>query len=65
MAKKKKGVSEAPVQQNFVAKHARTFNKASVHRDRTKYKRKDKHRNKNDYGAFFMTRIVDKIISLC
>lgn len=24
---------------NFVAKHARTFNKAQVHRDRTKYKR--------------------------
>lgn len=24
---------------NFVAKHARTFNKAHVHRDRTKYHR--------------------------
>ncbi|BAV81242.1 hypothetical protein [Vibrio phage VCPH] len=26
---------------NFVAKHARSFNKASVHRDRTKYNRRD------------------------
>lgn len=65
MAKKKKGGNETPVQQNFVAKHARTFNKAQVHRDRTKYKRKDKHRKSNDYGAFFMTRIVDKILSVC
>ncbi|AXQ66714.1 hypothetical protein HOT95_gp089 [Vibrio phage vB_VpS_PG07] len=24
---------------NFVAKHARSFNKAAVHRDRTKYTR--------------------------
>ena len=24
---------------NFVAKHARTYNKAAIHRDRTKYNR--------------------------
>ena len=29
---------------NFVAKHARTFNKAKVFRDRTKYYRKEKHK---------------------
>lgn len=30
---------------NFVAKHARTFNKAQVHRDRTKYKRQKSSKN--------------------
>lgn len=34
-------------QQNFVAKHAREFNHAQVHRDRTKYIRKQKHPNKD------------------
>ena len=29
---------------NLVAKHAREFNRATVQRDRTKYKRKSKHR---------------------
>jgi hypothetical protein len=29
---------------NLVAKHARTFNKAAVFRDRTKYARKVKHK---------------------
>lgn len=29
---------------NLVAKHARTFNKATVQRDRTKYSRKTKHK---------------------
>jgi hypothetical protein len=34
-------------QQNFVAKHARTFNKAVVMRDRTKYTRTTKHKGKD------------------
>lgn len=46
MGKKKK----TPKQQNFVAKHSREFNHAQVHRDKTKYYRKDKHPGKD---AFF------------
>ena len=42
--KKLKKGEENPVQNNPVAKHARTFNKATVQRDRTKYKRKSKHK---------------------
>ena len=42
--KKLKKGEDNPVQNNPVAKHARTFNKATVQRDRTKYKRKDKHK---------------------
>lgn len=30
---------------NPVAKHCRTFNKATVQKDRTKYQRKTKHRH--------------------
>lgn len=36
-------------QQNLVAKHARTFNKAHVHRDRTKYHRPSKLAYKEDW----------------
>ena len=36
--------------QNLVAKHARTFNKSTVQRDRKNdYKRKEKHNNRNFY----------------
>jgi len=31
---------------NLVAKHARKFNRATVQRDRTKYKRKTKHKER-------------------
>lgn len=33
-------------QRNFVAKYARQFNKSTVQRDRTKYTRKVKHKNR-------------------
>ena len=33
-----------PKKRNFVAKHARKFTKGGPHRDRTKYIRKEKHR---------------------
>jgi hypothetical protein len=36
---------------NLVAKHAAEFNKATVHRDRTKYQRNEKHR-KSDAFSF-------------
>lgn len=43
MSKKKK--AKAPTTNNLVAKHAREFNKAQVHRDRKNdYKRNEKHR---------------------
>lgn len=57
MSKKQK--HESP--QNFVAKYAREFNKAQVHRDRTKYNKKRKHRNSTDYDAFFM---IDNSVSI-
>lgn len=31
---------------NIVAKHAHKFNKSLVHRDKTKYTRKEKHKGK-------------------
>lgn len=37
------------IQNNLVAKHARKFNKAAVHRDRKNdYQRKAKHRNRGE-----------------
>lgn len=54
-------MSNRSKQRNFVAKHARQFNKSAVHRDKTKYYRKKKHRNTN-YDAFFM---IDKCIHIC
>ena len=33
-----------PVLRNCVARHAGKFNKAQVHRDKTKYFRKEKHK---------------------
>ena len=39
MAKGNNRRPQAPKRRNYVAKHAREFNKAQVHRDRTKYDR--------------------------
>ena len=36
--------NKGPKKRNFVAKHARKFTKGGPHRDRTKYLRKEKHR---------------------
>ena len=36
--------NKGPKKRNFVAKHARKFTKGGPHRDRTKYIRKEKHR---------------------
>lgn len=47
MKKKKK-----PAINNLVAKHAREFNKAVVHADRTKYNRKEKHRRDIDDARY-------------
>ena len=38
---------------NLVAKHARDFNKAQVFKDRTKYYRKDKHKNLGSFLNLF------------
>jgi hypothetical protein len=40
--------NKQPKVNNFVAKHCRTYNKATVQRDRTKYVRKSKHKG-NSY----------------
>lgn len=45
MNKKKKSQKKAKSFKNLVAKHAAEFNRSVVHRDRTKYKRKRKHKN--------------------
>lgn len=55
----KKKPPEIPDFQNLVAKHAREFNKCAVHRDRTKFNRKQKHR-KSDHDAFFVIDISEK-----
>lgn len=43
--KKKDPEDTGPIFNNLVAKHARKFNKASVFKDKTKYTRKEKHKN--------------------
>lgn len=49
---KKVKKTKKPLFRNFVAKHARTFNKAVVMADRKNdYKRRPKHRNKNFENA--------------
>lgn len=46
---------------NLVAKHAHEFNKAHTFRDRTKYRRSNKHKNKGSEGPFYLA--VDKYLS--
>ena len=36
--------NKGPKKRNFVAKYVRRFNKGGPHKDRTKYIRKEKHR---------------------
>lgn len=43
---KKAKKTDPLVQANFVAKHARQFNKAHIFRDKTKYHRKAKHQGR-------------------
>ena len=47
MAKNTAQTKIARTARNYVAKHMRTFNKASVQEDKTKYNRKSKHKKYN------------------
>lgn len=42
---------------NWVAKHARQFNKAQVFSDKTKYTRKVKHKNREPLPILFLDNI--------
>ena len=49
--RKKQQKNSAPEARNLVAKHAHSFNKALIFKDKSKYQRKAKHKG---FDPFFM-----------
>ncbi len=54
--KKRKKVNEMAEipNRNLVAKHARNFNKAQIFTEKTKYRRKAKHKNREPFPISFV-----------
>ena len=56
--RKKQQENSAPETRNLVAKHAHSFNKAVIFKDKSKYQRKAKHKN---LESFFILLCIDSI----